>query len=84
MGAARYEITDPFDAQSVFEFVQQEGNVDDEEMHRTFNMGTGFVATMPAEDAESVVESGDDARIIGAVKEADSEEGLVVIRGIEL
>ncbi|MEF8786798.1 MAG: phosphoribosylformylglycinamidine cyclo-ligase, partial [Haloarculaceae archaeon] len=84
MGAARYEITDPFDAQSVFEFVQQEGNVDDEEMHRTFNMGTGFVATMPESDAESVVESEDDARIIGAVTESDNEDGIVEIRGLEL
>ncbi|WP_340099768.1 phosphoribosylformylglycinamidine cyclo-ligase [Salinibaculum salinum] len=84
MGDVRYEITNPFDAQPVFEFIQQEGNVDDEEMHRTFNMGTGFVATMPESDAESVVETEDDARIIGAVTESDSESGLVEIRGLEL
>jgi phosphoribosylformylglycinamidine cyclo-ligase len=83
MGAARYEISDPFDAQPVFEFVQQEGSVADEEMHRTFNMGTGFVATMPEEDAASVVEAEDDARIIGTVEEAD-DEGVVAIRGLEL
>ncbi|MFB6309415.1 MAG: phosphoribosylformylglycinamidine cyclo-ligase, partial [Haloarculaceae archaeon] len=41
MGDYRYVIDDPFDAQPVFEFVQQEGSVSDEEMHRTFNMGTG-------------------------------------------
>jgi phosphoribosylformylglycinamidine cyclo-ligase len=84
MGAARYEITDPFDAQSVFEFVQEQGNVDDEEMHRTFNMGTGFVATMPEDDAESVVDSEDDAQIIGTVGETDEEDGVVGVRGLEL
>ncbi|MFC7141222.1 phosphoribosylformylglycinamidine cyclo-ligase [Halosimplex aquaticum] len=81
MGAFRYEIDDPFEAQPVFEFVQQEGDVADEEMHRTFNMGTGFVAAMPAEDAEAVVEATDDGRIIGRVE--DGEES-VAIRGLEL
>jgi phosphoribosylformylglycinamidine cyclo-ligase len=84
MGSHRYEITDPFDAQPVFEFVQQEGSVSDEEMHRTFNMGTGFVATMSEADAESVVDAEEDARIIGEVQEADGEEGVVSIRGLEL
>jgi phosphoribosylformylglycinamidine cyclo-ligase len=84
MGAHRYEISDPFDAQSVFEFVQQEGNVDDAEMHRTFNMGTGFVAALPEDDAESVVEDEEDARIIGTVEESDEDDGLVAIRGLEL
>ncbi len=84
MGTARYEIFDPFDAQTVFEFVQQEGSVADEEMHRTFNMGTGFVATMPESDAESVAEAEDDARIIGTVEEANGDEGVVTIRGLEL
>ncbi|WP_459192902.1 phosphoribosylformylglycinamidine cyclo-ligase [Halosimplex sp. J119] len=81
MGDFRYEISDPFDAQPVFAFVQQEGDVTDEEMHRTFNMGTGFVAAMPAEDAEEVVEATDDGRIIGRVE--DGEES-VAIRGLEL
>jgi phosphoribosylformylglycinamidine cyclo-ligase len=69
MGEFRYEITDPFDAQPVFEFVQREGNVSDEEMHRTFNMGTGFVAALAPDDAEKVVEDTDDGRIIGHVEE---------------
>ncbi len=84
MGAHRYEITDPFEAQPVYEFVQSEGNVSDEEMHRTFNMGTGFVATMPADDAESVADSEADARVIGTVAETDDEDGTVEIRGLSL
>ena len=81
MGEFDYEIADPFDPQPIFEFVQSEGNVDDEEMHRTFNMGTGFVAALPADDAESVVESSDDAEIIGHVEDGD---GVVSVRGLEL
>jgi len=81
MGECRYEVTDPFDAQSVFEFVQSEGNVDDEEMHRTFNMGTGFVAALPRAEAESLVEASEDGRIIGQVEAGD---GTVAVRGLEL
>jgi phosphoribosylformylglycinamidine cyclo-ligase len=81
MGECHYEVTGPFDAQPVFEFVQSEGNVDDEEMHRTFNMGTGFVAALPEDDAASVVEASDDARVIGHVEEGD---GTVAVRGLEL
>ncbi|WP_276301574.1 phosphoribosylformylglycinamidine cyclo-ligase [Halorussus lipolyticus] len=79
MGEFRYEITDPFDAQPVFEFVQSEGNVSDEEMHRTFNMGTGFVVALPADEAEDLAAE-TDGRVIGEVQEGDS----VAIRGLEL
>ncbi|WP_267162055.1 phosphoribosylformylglycinamidine cyclo-ligase [Halovenus salina] len=80
MGAFGYDITDPFDAQPVFSFVQQEGNVGDEEMHRTFNMGTGFVVAMPKADAEDVVAATEDGRIIGTVTEGAG----VAIRGHHL
>ncbi|MFC7077152.1 phosphoribosylformylglycinamidine cyclo-ligase [Haloarcula halophila] len=81
MGEHRYEITDPFEAQPVFEFVQEEGTVDDEEMHRTFNMGTGFVAALPEADAAAVVDDSEDARIVGEVTEG---EECVAVRGLEL
>ncbi|QSG09138.1 Phosphoribosylaminoimidazole (AIR) synthetase [Halapricum desulfuricans] len=81
MGSYRYEIDDPFAPQPIFEFVEDVGNVDSEEMHRTFNMGTGFVAALDRDDAEAVVEDSDDARIIGRVE--DGEE-CVAIRGLEL
>ncbi|MFB6129133.1 MAG: phosphoribosylformylglycinamidine cyclo-ligase [Halorhabdus sp.] len=81
MGPSRYEIEEPFDVQPVFEFVQSEGAIDDEEMYRTFNMGTGFVATLDPADAMNVVEATDDGRIIGRV--VDAEEG-VSVRGLEL
>ncbi|PSQ10606.1 phosphoribosylformylglycinamidine cyclo-ligase [Halobacteriales archaeon QS_5_70_15] len=80
MGEFRYVVDDPFDAQPVFRFVQEEGNVSDEEMHRTFNMGTGFIAALPDADAEEVAEALEDARIIGHVEEGDG----VALRGLEL
>jgi len=81
MGSHRYEITDPFEAQPVFEFVQEEGDVTNEEMHRTFNMGTGFVAAVPEADADEIVADSEDARVIGTV--ADGDEA-VAVRDLEL
>jgi phosphoribosylformylglycinamidine cyclo-ligase (EC 6.3.3.1) len=80
MGDRHYEVTDPFDAQPVFEFVQEAGAVADEEMHRTFNMGTGFVAALAPDDAETVADA-TDGRVIGKVQDGD---GTVGIRGLEL
>jgi len=85
MGEHRYEITDPFDAQPVFGFVQREGNVDDEEMYRTFNMGTGFVAALSEEAADAVVAATSDGRVIGTIADASGEDGgVVAVRGLEL
>jgi phosphoribosylformylglycinamidine cyclo-ligase len=81
MGEHRYAVTDPFDPQPVFEFVQSEGNVDDEEMYRTFNMGTGFVAALAPEDAERFLEQVPEARVVGRVEAGD---GSVHIRGLAL
>jgi len=79
MGDYRYSILDPFDAQSVFAFVQSEGNISDEEMHRTFNMGTGFVVALGREDAETLAD-GTDGRVIGTVEDGSG----VAVRGLVL
>lgn len=79
MGERHYEVTDPHPVHPVFEFIQDEGNVSDEEMHRTFNMGTGFVVALPEADAESLAEA-TDGRVIGTVAEGEG----VSIRGLTL
>jgi phosphoribosylformylglycinamidine cyclo-ligase len=81
MGERRYAIEEPFPAQDVFGFVQEEGEVNDAEMHRTFNMGTGFVAAVAPDRAGDVAEATDDGRIIGRVEEGSA---AVAIRGLEL
>jgi phosphoribosylformylglycinamidine cyclo-ligase len=83
MGEMRYVVADPFDPQPVFTFVQREGNVDDREMHRTFNMGTGFVAACPPETADGLV-AGTDGRRIGRVESTDGGESAVDVRGLTL
>jgi phosphoribosylformylglycinamidine cyclo-ligase len=89
MGDYRYSVTDDYDPQPVFEFVQREGNVADAEMYRTFNMGTGFVAALPPENAESLAET-TDGRVVGHVVRADEDDDAphagvgVSIRGLDL
>ncbi|WP_435347640.1 phosphoribosylformylglycinamidine cyclo-ligase [Haloarchaeobius sp. HRN-SO-5] len=80
MGEFEYDVTDPFGAQAVFGLVQDLGNVSPEEMYRTFNMGTGFVAAVPEERAGALAAATDDGRVVGTVGEGDSVE----IRGLSL
>jgi len=79
LGDHRYVIDDAFEPQPVFDYVQEAGNVSDAEMHRTFNMGTGFVAALPDEDAKALADAVD-GRVIGRVEEGEG----VAIRGLEL
>ncbi|ELZ24026.1 phosphoribosylformylglycinamidine cyclo-ligase [Natrinema limicola] len=79
MGDHEYVIDDPLPAQPIFEFIQEEGNVTDTEMHRTFNMGTGFVVALPEDRAAELVAETDGQRI-GHVADGDSVE----IRGLSL
>ncbi|MFW6437102.1 MAG: phosphoribosylformylglycinamidine cyclo-ligase, partial [Halococcoides sp.] len=67
MGDHRYEIDDPFDAQPIYETIQAAGSVSDAEMHRTFNMGTGFVAAVSPVDADALA-ADTDGRVIGTVE----------------
>ncbi|RQH03145.1 phosphoribosylformylglycinamidine cyclo-ligase [Natrarchaeobius oligotrophus] len=79
MGEFEYVVENPLPAQPIFEFVQQTGNVTDEEMHRTFNMGTGFVVALSEERAAGLVAE-TDGQIIGRVEEGSSVE----IRGLSI
>ncbi|MFP9190420.1 phosphoribosylformylglycinamidine cyclo-ligase [Natrialbaceae archaeon A-CW1-1] len=79
MGERTYVIDNPHPIQPIFEFIAEEGNVSDEEMHRTFNMGTGFIVALEEADAETLLEETDGA-IIGHVEEGSSVE----IRGLSL
>jgi phosphoribosylformylglycinamidine cyclo-ligase len=79
MGEFHYEVSDPLPAQPVFDYVQDAGDVSDEEMHRTFNMGTGFVVALPEDDAAALA-SETDGEIIGTVQDGEG----VAIRGLSL
>ena len=51
---ARIQL-DAWPRSALFQWLQQAGNIDTEEMHRTFNCGIGMVLAVPAEQADPVV-----------------------------
>ncbi|MGB5261287.1 MAG: phosphoribosylformylglycinamidine cyclo-ligase [Gammaproteobacteria bacterium] len=68
---------------AIFDWLQQHGNVEPQEMYRTFNCGIGMVVCVAATDADDVIADltamGEDARVIGQV-ESGSEAPTAIIR----
>jgi phosphoribosylformylglycinamidine cyclo-ligase len=80
-----YAIEDPLPVPPVFDLVARLGNVTPEEMWEVFNMGCGFVATVPeahADEAAAILAAGHPgARRIGTVID---QPGTVTVPGLGL
>ncbi|MFP4163503.1 MAG: phosphoribosylformylglycinamidine cyclo-ligase [Chitinispirillaceae bacterium] len=65
---------------SIFRYLQKTGNVENEEMYRTFNMGMGMVLVVSSESADEVMKSSELAEY-GPVRvgEVVSGTGIVVM-----
>lgn len=72
---------------AIFDWLQEQGNVADNEMYRTFNCGIGMVLCVAADDAEKTLsilaENGETAWTIGHIEAAtdsssDSERAVVI------
>lgn len=67
-----YQVYDPFPPHPIFDALQALGDLDPQEMYRTFNMGQGFALTMGEEEADAALEvlrDGGEAQVIGRVTE---------------
>lgn len=68
---------------SIFNWLQQAGNIETHEMYRTFNCGVGLVIAVPAAQQDAVVaklqQEGEHAWVIGSVEAANADDDLVVI-----
>ena len=65
----QYVIDNPLPVPSVFDWLQEKGEVEDSEMYRTFNMGMGMMIIVGEKDAEkALLILGSDSQIIGSVK----------------
>ncbi len=63
-----YCIDNPFRPLSVFELIQETGNVDDREMYQTFNMGMGFCIIASEKEADRIVDMlKGKARVVGSI-----------------
>jgi phosphoribosylformylglycinamidine cyclo-ligase len=69
---------------SIFDWLQREGNVATDEMHRVFNCGIGFVLVVSAADAQAALARmnalGEHATLIGHVERAGPGPASTVVR----
>lgn len=67
----------------IFNWIQDNGNVTDEEMMRTFNCGIGMTVIVSADDADKTIahleSCGEKASIIGSIEATDSKSERVQI-----
>jgi len=67
----------------VFSWLQQNGNVETNEMYRTFNCGIGMVLCVAAEDADQTLEllhdAGEEAFLLGTIEPSEQEIPSVII-----
>lgn len=68
----------------IFKWLQHHGNIEREEMYRTFNCGVGMVIALPQASAKQAIEilqnAGEQAWLIGEIQSASADEAQVVIR----
>lgn len=69
---------------SIFNWLQEAGNIETHEMYRTFNCGVGLVLAVPAARKDAVVTAlqneGENAWVIGHIDAATGDDALVEIR----
>ena len=69
----KYIINTPFEPQPIFKFLQKQGNIDDKEMYKTFNMGMGFSIIINKNDVDESIKtlqkySNVDVKIVGRIE----------------
>ena len=62
----------------IFSLIQHEGNVEDEEMYRVFNMGIGMVLVCDPGDATKLTKTMPEARLIGEVIAQKAGERIII------
>lgn len=69
---------------AIFNWLQENGNVETEEMYRTFNCGVGLMIVVPAAEKEKAVEfliaQGENAWVLGHIENAAEGEAQVEIK----
>ncbi len=71
--------TNSWQLPEIFQWLQQNGNVEDNEMYRTFNCGVGMVLMVNTNDADAIVsmlnQQGENAWRLGSIKTGTVEAG---------
>lgn len=63
--------------QEIFDWIRKLGNIEEEEMYRTFNMGMGFVIIVEEREVQKVRELIKDTFVCGYIEEGKRDVLLV-------
>jgi phosphoribosylformylglycinamidine cyclo-ligase len=67
---------------AIFSYLQSQGNVETDEMYRTFNCGVGLMIVVDNDKAESCVntlnELGEKAWVIGEIQERTNDKHVII------
>ncbi len=67
---------------AIFDWLQENGGIEDFEMYRTFNCGIGMVLAVDAQDAEKTIDilqaTGETASIIGRIERIEGDDQVVI------
>ena len=71
---------DSYEVPSIFKLLQEKGNIAEEMMYNTFNMGIGMIVAVDPADAEKAMEAiraaGDTPYVIGSIEEGEKGVAL--------
>ena len=65
---------------AIFDLLQREGGISDDEMFRVFNMGLGMVAVCPQQNVSAFLETIPEAFPVGEIVHRESTERVVLVR----
>ena len=67
---------------AIFDWLQENGGIEDFEMYRTFNCGIGMVLAVDAQDAEKTIDilqaTGETASVIGRIERFEGDDQVVI------
>jgi len=66
---------------NIFNWLQEQGNIDIMEMYRVFNCGVGMVIVLPKSESNQAInhlkELGENAWLIGEITQAEDEQVII-------
>jgi phosphoribosylformylglycinamidine cyclo-ligase len=75
-----FDIYSPLEPQPIFNFLKEQGGIDDLEMYKTFNMGMGFLIVLPEEEAGQAAKI-TGGRVVGQIVDSGIKVGDLKITG---
>ena len=74
-GARAVVKKDSYEVPAIFRLLAKEGNIAEEMMYNTYNMGIGMMLALDPKDAEKAIEAlkavGEEAYVVGSVEEGE-------------